>query len=364
MLKYSTIGALLSLVLISASGGPVTRQVWQVPFNPAGCMPFGSPAVDRGRLFVICSGIQAYAQDSGRALWHSEQVEYNPHKAITAGGHVLVVEATVSALDEETGEKKWEFRPDANASLGRATTQGDRLFFGTSSHRLYALQVFDGKKIWEADLGQGWEYPAVVRGLAADAGVLYATVEQWRSANGKISSGWIIALDAKTGRTLWRYSTGSGEQRRGFSSSPVITAGLVLAGDYLSNAIEAIDRKTGRQVWRFEGEPGFVGFPEAPVVVGTNVYIGSGDTYMYAINLLTGRLIWRTKMLASIESYALCGTELLVNYHGLATLNLQTGHLNQTLLPSRNEFVTSDFATIENHSFIAGPKGVYAFACG
>jgi outer membrane protein assembly factor BamB len=138
----------------------------------------------------------------------------------------------------------------------------------------------------------------------------------------------------------------------------------VLAGDYLSNAIEAIDRKTGRQVWRFEGEPGFVGFPEAPVVVGTNVYIGSGDTYMYAINLLTGRLIWRTKMLASIESYALCGTELLVNYHGLATLNLQTGHLNQTLLPSRNEFVTSDFATIENHSFIAGPKGVYAFACG
>jgi hypothetical protein len=84
---------------------------------------------------------------------------------------------------------------------------------------------------------------------------------------------------------------------------------------------------------------------------------------MYAINLLTGRLIWRTKMLASIESYALCGTGLLVNYHGLATLNLRTGHLDQTLLPSRNEFVTSDFATIENHSFIAGPKGVYAFAC-
>lgn len=363
MTKYSAIAALLSVVLISAGAGPAARPLWQAPFDPAGCMPFGSPAVDRGRLFVVCSGIQAYAQDSGRALWHSAQVEYNPHKAVTAEGRVLVVEATVSALDEETGEKKWEFRPDANASLGRATTQGNRLFFGTSSHRLYALRVSDGKRLWETDLGREWEYPAVVRGLAADARVLYAAVEQWRAANGKKSSGWIIALDAKTGRTLWRYSTGSGEQRRGFSSSPVIASELVLAGDYLSNAIEAIDRRTGRQVWRFEGEPGFVGFPEAPVVAGANVYAGSGDTYMYAIDLLTGHRIWRTKMPASIESYALCGTALLVNYHGLATLNPQTGHFDQPLLPSINEFVTSDFATIENHSFIAGPKGVYAFAC-
>jgi outer membrane protein assembly factor BamB len=363
--------ALFALTLISAStpttlsadDGSAVRPLWQSRFDSAGCLPFGAPALDEGKLFVVCSGIQAYAQDSGRALWHSQQVQYNPHKAITAGGRVLVVEATVSALDEKTGEKEWEFRPDANASLGRATTQGNRLYFGTSSHRLYAVRVSDGKVLWQTDLGQAWEYPAVVRGLAAAGKMLFATVEQWRTENGTKASGWLIALDAKTGKMLWRYSTGTGDQRRGFSSSPVVTSGLVLAADYLSNAIEAIDRKTGRQVWRFEGERNFAGFPEAPVVVGGNVYAGSGDTYVYAIDLITGRRIWRTKMPASNESYAACGGELLVNYRGLAALNLRTGHLDRTLLPGTGEFVTSDFATLKDQLFIGGVKGVYAFAC-
>jgi outer membrane protein assembly factor BamB len=349
---------------LSADDSSAVRPLWQSRFDSAGCLPFGTPALDEGKLFVVCSGIQAYAQDSGRALWHSQQVQYNPHKAITAGGRVLVVEATVSALDEKTGEKEWEFRPDANASLGRAATQGNRLYFGTSSHRVYAVRVSDGKLLWQTDLGQAWEYPAVVRGLAAAGRVLYATVEQWRTENGTKASGWLIALDAKSGRQLWRYSTGSGDQRRGFSSSPVVTSGVVLAADYLSNAIEAIDRRTGRQVWRFEGERGFVGFPEAPLVVGTNVYAGSGDTYVYAVELLTGRLIWRTKMPASSEGYALCGTDLLVSYHGLSALNLDTGKVDQTALLRTDEFVTSDFASDGKHLFIAGPKGIYAFSCG
>jgi|CZKJ01.1.fsa_nt_gi outer membrane protein assembly factor BamB len=365
------IAAVLAVTVISfltpaaqSADSALVRPLWDERSDSLGCAPFGTPAVEGNKLFIVCGGIRAYAQDSGRELWHSEQGEYNPHKVVTAGGRVLVVEAAVSALDAQTGQKKWEFRPDANASLGRATTQGNRLYFGTSSHRLYAVRISDGKILWQTDLGQEWKYPAVVRGLAAAGRVLYATVEQWRTENGKQASGWLIALDAKTGRIFWRYSTGSGDQRRGLSSSPVVTPKLVLAGDYLSNAIEAIDRRTGREVWRFEGERGFVGFPEAPVIGGDKVYAASGDTYVYAIGLLTGRLIWRTKMPASNESYALCGTDLVVNYHGLAALDLRTGRIEQTLLQGTGEFVTSDFATLKGHFFIAGPKGVYGFDCG
>jgi outer membrane protein assembly factor BamB len=266
-------------------------------------------------------------------------------------------------LDANSGEKKWEFRPDDNASLGRAVAIGDRLFFGTASHRLYCLQISDGKTLWQTDLAQAWEFSAVVRGLAEDGNVLYATVEQWRSANGTKSSGWLIALDAKTGKILWRYSAGANDQRRGFSSSPVVTPSLVLAADYLSNAIEAVDRKTGQQIWRFEGERGFVGFPEAPLVADGKVYAASGDRYVYALELASGRLLWKTKMPASNEAYALCGKSILVSYRGLAAVNLNTGQLEQALISGRDEFVTSDFATQENLLFIAGPKGVYAFGC-
>jgi outer membrane protein assembly factor BamB len=353
----------LTPTTVSAADDSAVRPLWQSQFDSAACLPFGTPALDDGRLFVVCSGIQAYAQDSGRELWHSPAVQYNPHKAVTARGRVLVVEATVSALDEKTGEKKWEFRPDANASLGRAVTLGNRLYFGTSSHRIYAVQISDGKILWQTDVGQKWEYPAVVRGLAAVGTVVYATLEQWRTENGTKASAWLIALDAKTGKTLWRFTTGTGDQRRGFSSSPVVTPDFVLAADYLSNAIEAIDRKTGREVWRFEGKRGFVGFPEAPVVVGGKVYAGSGDTYVYAIDLLTGHRIWRTKMPASSEGYTACGGEFLVSYHGLAALNLRTGHLDKVLLAGAPEFVTSDFAVFDKQAFIAGPKHVFAFVC-
>jgi outer membrane protein assembly factor BamB len=368
----SAIAALLAVTLISAlhpmtisaDEGSSVYPLWHVQFDSPRCLPFGAPAAGAGRLFVVCSGVQAYSADSGGPLWHSEQVQYNPRKAVRAKGSVLVVEATVSALDEKTGKKKWEFHPDANASLGRAAAEGNRLYFGTSSHRLYAVRISNGKLLWQTDLGPDWQYAAVVRGVAVVGKVLYATVEQWRTENGTKASGWLIALDAKSGRQLWRYSTGSGDQRRGFSSSPVVTSGLVLAADYLSNAIEAIDRRTGRLVWRFEGERGFVGFPEAPVVVGFNVYAGSGDTYVYAIELLTGRLTWRTKMPASSEGYALCGTDLLVSYRGLSALNLDTGKVDQTALLRTDEFVTSDFASDGKHLFIAGPKGIYAFSCG
>jgi len=103
-------------------------------------------------------------------------------------------------------------------------------------------------------------------------------VEQWRTANGTGSSGWVFAVDAKTGKVHWRFSTRSGEERRGFSSSPVVTARLVVAADYLSNSIVAIDRENGKEAWRFQGERGFVGFPEAPIIDGNVVYAASGDT--------------------------------------------------------------------------------------
>jgi outer membrane protein assembly factor BamB len=364
-----TLAVLFCLVAMLTSRSALANEAraafleWHVPLESSGCMPYGTPAIDVGRLFVVCSGIEAYATDSGRPLWRSASIQYEPHRIVTAGGRVLVVEATVSALDANSGEKKWEFRPDDNASLGRAVAIGDHLFFGTASHRLYCIQISDGKTLWQTDLAQAWEFSAVVRGLAEDGNVLYATVEQWRSANGTESSGWLIALDAKTGKILWRYSTGANDQRRGFSSSPVVTPSLVLAADYLSNAIEAVDRKTGQQIWRFEGEHAFVGFPEAPLVAGGKVYAASGDRYVYALELASGRLVWKTKMPASNEAYALCGKSILVSYRGLAAVNLNTGQLEQTLISGRDEFVTSDFATQENLIFIAGPKGVYAFGC-
>jgi outer membrane protein assembly factor BamB len=339
------------------------RLLWRTPLPPGGNPPIGIPASDGRHLFVAYTGIHAYSLETGKLLWEQALRSYTPRSLVAGQNAVFVAEATVSALDAETGRRLWEFTPDANASLGRPALDEGTLYFGTSSHRLYALRASDGHQLWTVDLEPTWKYPAVVRGIAVHQGTVFTALEQWRSENGHISSGWLIAVDARTGKIQWRYETGSGSQRRGMSSSPVVASGMVLAGDYLSNAMVAVDARNGHEVWRFEGQPGFVGFPESPLVARDIVYAASGDTYVYALSLPNGRMLWRTRMNAANEAQALCGQSLLVNHQGLTALAPDTGRITQTMLDSENEFPTSGFAIHGNQVFLAGPKAVFALEC-
>lgn len=359
----NTLGVVFLLWASWAGGTDTVHLLWRVPLRNGGPPPWGTPAVAEGTLWVTSSGVRAYSRNSGLEVWNSKLPRYSPRGIVVGMGRVIVVEAKVSALDANTGRKRWEFTPDANASLGRAVVRGNHLYFGTSSHRVYALRISDGAFLWERDIGPEWKYPAVVRGVAATRTIIYAAVEQWTTETGTSASGWLAALDPNTGKILWRSSIASRSARSGLSSSPVVAGGLVLVSDFLSNAIEAVDRRTGREVWRFEGERGAVGFPEAPLVLHGRVYAASGDRFVYALNLSTGHLLWRTKMSASIGAYTLCGRELLVNFSGLAALDPLTGRVEQTLLSGTDEFLTSDFATSGKESFVAGPEAIYALSC-
>lgn len=326
-------------------------------------MPLGHPAISPGRLFLAWDGIIALSRKHGKIEWQVPVRRYLPQSLLYKHGALFVVEERIVALREKDGHKLWEFSPDANASLGRAAIHGNTLCFGTESHHLYALDIRTGRQLWMADVGPEWKWPATVRGVAIDHRVVYAGVEQWRSENGSTSSGWLIALNARTGKILWRYHTGDGAQRRGISSSPTLTRNLVLAGDYLSNAIVAINRDTGQEVWRFEGKHSFVGFPEAPLVASSVVYAASGDRYVYALDLQAGRPLWRIPMPGSNRAYAMCGKSLLVNYQGLSALDPKTGKVLQTLLQRDDEFPTSDFAVAGRSVFFADATAIYSFTC-
>jgi outer membrane protein assembly factor BamB len=357
---------LLAFLIQSAPGSarsPLVslRLAWQTPLASAGA-PGSIPAVDGGRLFLVSSGVEAYSRDTGKALWQSPLRGYAPRSLVAAGGLVFVAEATVSALDAGSGRRRWEFTPDANASLGRAATDGRALYVGTAGHRLYALRAGDGKQLWATDLGPDWTHPAVVRGVSVQDDRVYATVEQWRDPKGRTSSGWLIALEAATGRVRWRYGTGEGERRTGLSSSPLVTPRLVVAADFLSNAIVAVDRRSGREVWKFHGEPGYAGFPEAPVLLGSVVYAGSGDSHVYALDAATGRLLWRAKRPASVDGYALCGRGLLVDDQQLALFEPPTGRVVQTAL-DRDGAAPASLLAAAGDAYVVGAKAIYSFHC-
>lgn len=339
------------------------RLLWRTAVQAAGNAPSTTPATDGQRLFLVTSTVAAYSLATGEPLWYSPLRRYVPRRLLAGHGLVIVPEAVVAALDAATGRPVWQFAPDANASLGRGAVDGQSVYFGTSSHRLYALRLADGQRRWVTDLGPGWTQPAVVRGVAVADGRVYATVEEWRAPRGRTASGWLIALSARDGTVLWRYHTGDGAERRGLSSTPVIAAGLVLAADDLGNAIVAVDRRTGREVWRFAGKPGFPGFADGPVVDGRTVYGGSGDTLAYALALETGRLLWERQLPGSIGAYALCGGSLLANYQGLAVLDRRSGAIAGLTHDGAADFISSGFAIDADRAFVAGPRAIYAFSC-
>jgi outer membrane protein assembly factor BamB len=340
------------------------QELWHKPIQPGSDPPSCTPATDDRYVFVVASDVEAYSIETGQLMWRSPLRNYIPRSLVTAGGRVFVAETTVSALDSVSGRRLWEFTPDANASLGRAATDGNALYFGTASHHLYALSAADGRKLWAVDVAQAWKYPAVVRGLTVWRDELYATLEQWEDEKGRTSTGWLMALNAKNGKIRWRYRAGGPTgQRLGFSSSPVVTSRFVVAGDFLSNAIVALDRQSGHEIWKFQAEPGFAGFPEAPVLIGDILYAGSGDTHVYALDLATGRLIWRSKLPGSVENYAVCGQQLLVNDQELAVLDPLTGQVIQRALNTEQDFATSGPAISRDKAFLSGPKAVYAFRC-
>jgi PQQ-dependent dehydrogenase (methanol/ethanol family) len=139
---------------------------------------------------------------------------------IVAGGTMYIVTPYpnyVYALDltKPGAPAKWKFDPKPNAGAqgvaccdvvnrGAAFDDG-RIFFNTLDSQTIALDAATGRELWRAKLGDinngetMTMAPLVVRGkvLVGNSG-------------GELGvRGWLTALDAKTGKTVWRaYSTG------------------------------------------------------------------------------------------------------------------------------------------------------------
>lgn len=125
---------------------------------------------------------------------------------------------TVQALDGRTGNLIWEnhVRPSGTQGGGNdgrngrnLAIYGNKIFFATTDGRLAALDARTGKTIWETPLANTLlgDYlssgPIVVHGkvIEGEAGCDHY------EANPKNQGCFITALDANTGKVVWRFNT-------------------------------------------------------------------------------------------------------------------------------------------------------------
>lgn len=223
----------------------------------------------------------------------------SPHSWFEVSSDTLFIASpggVVYALDRETGCVRWQRRYEEGIRTGlvRGELHGglQALWFGTRSGYVWAIDARQGDVLWKADTK---EHPSnMLTGTPSFAdGVLYVPVSSMELGLAInplygccTSRGSLIALDAATGKAMWRTPVidespqVSGRhflfvEQWGPSGAPVWSAPTIdsehdrvfigTGQNYThptsssSNAVIAMDLKTGRKLWtrQFTGGDAF-----------------------------------------------------------------------------------------------------------
>jgi outer membrane protein assembly factor BamB len=117
-------------------------------------------------------------------------------------------------------------------------------------------------------------------------------------AGGKLylvdNSGHAIALDADTGKELWRRRIG-----RLNASSPAYYKHRLYIVNLVPGHVVKLDAKTGKIVWK-RSLPARA--ESSPVVVGRSLYFGCENGYLYSLSTRNGNIRWATQLGGPVKS--------------------------------------------------------------
>src|SRR5579859_397307 len=151
----------------------------------------------------------------------------------------------------------WDYRLGTNRGQESTPLVIDGVMYATSNFgKVYALDAATGKELWKYDPhvdGQWARYAccdAVNRGVAAFDGRLFVAA----------LDGWLHAIDARTGEMVWKVDTVIGRpEHRPYTltGTPLVTGDLIIIGGagadfaHTRGYISAYDRRSGEFRWRF-----------------------------------------------------------------------------------------------------------------
>lgn len=244
------------------------------------------PAVAYGNVYVGNRQGDVYAlnQESGKVVWERRFATYND-------------EGFFSGLSSI-----WSSGISAKIS-GGMTINLNTVYFGTEDGFVYALDAATGETKWQIDVrGEVLASPSI------DAGIVVVST----------GAGSLIGLKVSDGSEAWRYDSEVPPLSLRGISTPVATNGGAIVGtatgklqvNIIDSGIVAWEAAVTTPSGATELER-IVDIDSKPIVFGGNIYTISYDGTLAAVELRSGRVIWKREY-SSYQSIALNGNSLFV----------------------------------------------------
>ncbi len=182
---------------------------------------------------------------------------------------------------------KWTFNVPKAKGLRARPIVADGVMYYTNTNAIYALDARSGRVIWRYVDTQA-KKEAVNRGAAIFGNSVYFVT----------SDCFLVSLDRRTGGLAWRKQYGNIKDGVFCSSAPVAINGKIIVGtaggdEGMRGYLAALDAATGKELWRTytipaRGEPGSETW-------GNYIEYGGGATWLSGTyDAATNTLFWTT----------------------------------------------------------------------
>jgi len=301
-----------SIVALRADTGQILWQTYTAPLGYTGNAIWGStPVVDNRRGLVYIATGNNYTVPEGVC-------ETPVDTGCTPPAPDDYVDSVI-ALDVRTGAVRWDLRtlpadsnsaPDPLPGTDYDFGSGPNLFttivngrrkdllgIGQKSGIYWALDPSTGAVVWKTQVGPGGDFGGIQWGSATDGHRVYVAVansdhvpfaiETPTGETVTVTGGVWAALDAATGRILWRTPDPQGAIDMGYVSA---ANGVVYAGSAAGTGdnMYALDAATGEILWRFPSGGSVVAgaaIVDGSVYWGSGYHIGASNNKLYAFDL-------------------------------------------------------------------------------
>jgi outer membrane protein assembly factor BamB len=181
-------------------------------------------------------------------------------------------EISLPTPDPKQPVRAWDY-PVEGVIMGGVGASDTAAFFSVQHGEIFALDAVTGRELWKTSLPANITSTPVVSGTS-----LYLTVFLVQPQIGAL-----IALDTRTGTELWSYE-GQGES----VSSPAIARDLVVFADSSGN-LQALDASTGEEQWIYP-MPNLLS--STPLYDDGKLYLSDYGGSLTALDAEKGELLW------------------------------------------------------------------------